>query len=127
MLNLKKWDALGCAAIFAAVTGCGGGGDSGATELQPTGKLVKSVVNLQCEPPQITISQLDTELDQAGLDVQSKSCAWDGLGRIAACGSPSVYLLLIEVPRDQVGRAFALDYKYQSDFKYILPMRCPSQ
>lgn len=79
MLNLKKWDALGCAAIFAAVTGCGGGGDSGATELQPTGKLVKSVVNLQCEPPQITISQLDTELDQAGLDVQSKSCAWDGL------------------------------------------------
>ena len=112
---------LSLIALSAALTACGG------SDPQPSEKLARSVENLQCEPPRITVRQLEEELAAAGLEVRSTSCAWDGLGRVAACGTPSPYIRVIEVPRDQVARAGALGYMAPSMFPQMLPINCPAQ
>lgn len=112
---------LNFVALSAILTACGG------SDPQPSERLARSVENLQCEAPRFTIRQLDAELAAAGLEVRSTSCASDGLGRVAACGTPSPYIRIIEVPRDQVERAGALGYLPLSTFPRILPIDCPAQ
>jgi hypothetical protein len=108
-------------ALAASLAACGGS-DSGTVVT-----LVREVANLQCEPPQTTLAQLDAELNSAGVTPSSASCAWDGLARVAQCGAPAPYLRVIEVAESQAGIARGLGYRSPTEFLSVIPIDCPSQ
>lgn len=118
-LTVRSW--LTGTALAAVVSACGG------SDVQPSETLAKPVENLQCEPPRVTIRQLDEELATAGVAPRARSCAWDGLGRVTACGAPVVYLRVIEVTQDQTGTARTLGYRSPAEFPNVIPITCPAQ
>ena len=121
MYSTKISHFLFVATIALVVTACGG------SDSQPPLKLAKSVENLQCRPPRFPPSFLDAELAATGANVLSKSCAFDGLGRAAACDTPAPYLRLIEIPSTQAELVRPIGYEALSEFAQIIPINCPSQ
>jgi hypothetical protein len=117
-LNVQILWRLAPLSLAIALAGCGGSDPQFQT-------LVKSVENLQCEPPRFTPLQLETELAVAGINVRSVSCGWDGLGRVAACGTPSPYLRIIEVPQEQVEAASELGYQSITGVAVFDSSACP--
>ena len=105
--------------LLSASIGCGG------SDPQPSETLAREIESLQCRPQSVTVTQLNQELAAHAIDVKSSSCAWDGLGRTAACDTPIAFIRVIEVPQNQVERAMALGYRPVSSFRTVLPIECP--
>jgi hypothetical protein len=122
-LSIRALSFLLILVIALISEGCGGGGD----DYQPSETLAKTVENIQCELPRTTLKQLDDEALAAGLELRSKACAWDGLASVATCGTPSNYLRVIEIPRNQVELARKLGYLAPTEFYMFIPGACPQQ
>ena len=121
MTILKNPATICLVALACLVVACSG------SDPQPSQTVIRAVEFPQCEPRPVTMAQLDAQLANAGVEVRSKSCAWDGRGVVTACGAPVVLLRVVEIPQDQVPLTATLGYRSSSEFPVVRPIDCPAQ
>ena len=151
MVTKKKWihRLASGALLVAALTACGGGDSEEVQTLatlpetvpvavipptekpkepqQPI-KMARSVESLRCEAnTRFRIPDMESAIVTAGLDVRSRSCAWNGWTYPAACGTAIPFYRVIEVSQDQVEKAGTLGYKALTEFPVLLSTPCPNQ
>jgi hypothetical protein len=113
-------------ALLVSLTACGGGGDNSPAPPAPVFlSMARVVENRTCEPPRVTLAQVDAELLLAGIETRSRSCAWDGKTTLTACLSPTTYFRVIETTEAYVTRARQLGYKLNSEYPNVIPADCP--
>lgn len=110
----------GIALASVALVACGGSDLEAALVT-----MAKRVSNVQCEPPRVTLRQLDDELEDAGISARNERCAWDGTLSPAVCGAETTILRVIDLPMDQEQDARALDYRAATEFYMFIESDCP--
>lgn len=105
--------------MLVVLSACGGA-DPDTT---PT-TAAKAVEGIQCVRKVETVEELDEALKRADIYPTAKSCGWDGKDRTTACGTPTLYFYVIEIPAFQSNAAMALGYRAPQNYGAILPVSC---